>query len=256
MTLYRYDGKLLRGPDGGLAGNENCCCGEPPADCCCNCDLSNASITDLDITDGGTRYRLIGGPYALSNNPLNPCEWTIGIQVHGSGSSSGSLELSYCQNGVTGWYLQGFNTTAWIENNDGPCTGQIDVTKAGATGFITIEGGVPCCDIIDLITVSTSFIPLFPGEDPFSILTIEINFPCQGCPGDDTFPVIDGDFFVVYLLCDGETEEIAIWEPADAPCTTQSDQQVDWPCDTDGGVVRFVGVFAGLPFEFTVRVDR
>jgi hypothetical protein len=117
-------------------------------------------------------------------------------------------------------------------------------------------GDEPPCDLIELITVSSSFIPLFPGQDPPSILTVEINFPCAGCPGDYASPVLPGDFFVVYLLCDGETEEIIIWEPADAPCDTVSDQQVDWPCGTDGGVVRFAGTFAGQSFSKTLRVDR
>jgi hypothetical protein len=122
----------------------DCCCVEP-ADCCCNCDLSGASVTDLDITDGGTRYRLFGGPYSLANSPFEACEWVIGIQVHGSGSAAGTLVLTYCQNAVGGWWLQGFNRPEpYIENEDGPCNGEIPVTLAGVTGFMTITGGVPC----------------------------------------------------------------------------------------------------------------
>jgi len=119
-------------------GSENCC------DCCCDCDLSDASITDLDITDGGTRYRLFGGPYSLANGPFESCTWIIGIQVHGSGTAAGTIAINYCDEGG-GWRLQGFNTTDWITSGSpGQCTGQIDVTKVGATGFITIEGGRPC----------------------------------------------------------------------------------------------------------------
>jgi hypothetical protein len=140
MPLIKYNGGFLRAPGGGFARTLDCCCGEP-ADCCCNCDLTDASITDLDITDGGTRYRLFGGPYSLAEG----CTWIIGIQVHGSGTAAGTLILNYCQTNEGGWWLQGFNSPdPYIETVDGPCTGQVDVTRAGVTGFITIEGGRPC----------------------------------------------------------------------------------------------------------------
>lgn len=118
----------------------NCC------NCCCNCDFNEASLVDLDITDGGTRYRLWGGPYSLAPVGIGEfCSYVIGITIHGSGTSFGTLILNYCQSANGGWWLQAANSQEpYIETEDGPCTGQIDVTKPGVTGFITVEGGKPC----------------------------------------------------------------------------------------------------------------
>jgi len=66
MTLYRYGGNLLRGPNGGLAGDANCCCGacRCPSHCVYDCHFP---ISKDAVCDTGSPDYEVGGPTQIKN---------------------------------------------------------------------------------------------------------------------------------------------------------------------------------------------
>jgi len=121
--------------------------GEDCCECCCHCYLENATVTDLDITSGGTTWRLTA-PVSLAVPEGGTCFWILGIYEEGNPANTGSVGLTFC-NESDGWTLQDpAGGGGWIDQTaTGECTGEIFVTKPGVTGSITIEGGADCPEI-------------------------------------------------------------------------------------------------------------
>lgn len=147
--LIRFDGKLLRRPQGGLASNRNCCCGGP---CCPDRVLPSTIYGVIELQSADSECDCIDGIAVPFTKTIDD---GITIEYRGSYDFEEDCPVPFLEIHTVAWILtcvqsvgegeEGFWTLTMDDDVD-RCDGDF-AGGTGGTGVTTIS-----CDPLELLT--------------------------------------------------------------------------------------------------------